>query len=263
MADIGGYGTSGVSGSQIIGGQTYQQYTPEWYAAQRANNTTASGAAGQAAGSYTNNYLNSSGILNGLQGALGNGAGGSGSASSTPTGTTLGGALGSGSGVNGGNIGPVSTNGNYVAPIQAPDSSTATNSAFATAKDQAGKAARAGLMSLNGELGAQGLMGSGAQVQGTRDIVAQGLGTIGQASRDEAGKAADVAAQFAQTGYQGAITQRGQDVAAQEANARLAFAQQQAAYQRNIQLAQLALGGLTAASSASNSSTSPTGNPIY
>lgn len=112
--------------------------------------------------------------------------------------------------------------------IAPPDPTAATNAAFAGAKDQVGAMSRASLTSLNDELGASGMIGSGAQVQGTRDIIAGGAGQMGQVSRDLAGKNADQAADFAKLGYQGGITQRGQDIASREAAARLAAEERRA-----------------------------------
>jgi hypothetical protein len=53
-------------------------------------------------------------------------------------------------------------------------------------------------------------------------------------------KQTDVAADFAKTGYEGDITQRGQDIQAQDANARLALAKQQ----MNMQMLNTILRGI-------------------
>jgi hypothetical protein len=107
--------------------------------------------------------------------------------------------------------------------------------------------ARSAVDTLRGELGSTGNLGSGAEVQGVRDITGTAAGIEGQAGRDIAMKRADQAADFAKTGYQGSIAQRGQDISAQEANARLALEQRQAESQRQLQLMTLALGGLKTA----------------
>lgn len=190
------------------------------------------------------------GLLNSISG-MGSGAA-SGSFTASGSGSSSGG--GAGSGGNGFGTSGVS-GGGYVSPIAMPDYHKATDAAFATAKDKAGKISRASLDALRGELGATGNLGGGAEVQGVRDIIAGGAGILGQASRDQAGKEADVASDFAKTGYAGSITQRGQDVSASEANARLAqekelansrmaFEQRQADSQKQLQLLTLALSGL-------------------
>lgn len=152
--------------------------------------------------------------------------------------------------------------GNRLPTLQMPDQTNATNAAFATAKDKVGKTSRASLDSLRGELGATGMLGSGAEGQLTRDVITSGAGELGQVSRDQAGKQADLAADFAKTNFAGGITQRGQDVSASEAAARLAqeqrladaslsFQKQQAASQQQLQMLQLALGSLKGGGSAS------------
>lgn len=142
--------------------------------------------------------------------------------------------------------------GGFVPDIAMPNSDAAASASFATAKDKAGKIARSSIDALAGELGAQNMLGSGAQVQGMRDIVSDAAGTIGQASRDTEMKRADLAADFAKTGYAGNITQRGQNINSQEANARLAQEerqmQQQALQfqqQQQMQKLQMILGSLS------------------
>lgn len=217
-----------------------------------------------AAGERVNQYTNAaSPALAGILGSIGSAAGGAGSSTGSASSATAGiagagggGSYGSSSSASpgGSSGGPVQGGGN-IPSIQMPDPAAATNAAFATAKDNAGKLARASLDSMNGILGSQGMLGSGAQVQGTRDIVSDAAGQVGQVSRDEAGKNADIAADFAKTNYGGAIAQRGQDVQSQEANARLglareqgnqrlSFEQTQLAQQRQLQLLQLALSGM-------------------
>lgn len=191
-----------------------------------------------AAGSRLNQFETAAfpslaGITGGAASAFG-GSGGTGAA------TGAGGPVGSG--------GPVSS-GSAAPQIQMPDMTQSNSAIFAQAKDQVGKSSRASLDSLNGELGAQGMLGGGAQAQATRDVVNNNASELGQVSRDQATTGANMAADFAKTGYQGSITQRGQDIAAQEANARLALEQRQQQYQ----LLSMALQGLNGASSGANS----------
>lgn len=221
--------------SQIIGGYDYNIGSPEWYAAMRAENTAASGAAGTAAGTYTNNYMNTAfPSLAGLTGAAGNaalgavGAGGVGGASAAGT---MGGSAGTG--------GPVSA-GSGVGPMQMPDMTQSNNAIFAAAKDKVGQTTRASLNSLNAELGAQGMLGGGAQSEATRDVINSGMGALGQTDRDLASQNASTALDVAKTNYGGSITQRGQDIQAQQANAQLALEQRQ----QNFQLLNTILNSL-------------------
>lgn len=193
--------------------------------------------------------------LSGLLSSIGSTFGAGGGATAAPAG---GGSF-SGSGAStvgsGGGTPSVGGGGGYVPPIKMPDMSRASDAAFATSKDRAGKIGRSMIDSLRGELGATGNLGGGAEVQGIKDIATEAGGVVGQASRDQAIKEADLGADFAKTGYQGSITQRGQDISAQEANARLAqekelqasrmaFEQQSLKSQQQLQLLQLALSGL-------------------
>jgi hypothetical protein len=140
-------------------------------------------------------------------------------------------------------------------PLSATDNTAANAASFATAKDQVGKIGRASLDALRGELGATGQLGSGAEVQGVRDVIQSGAGELGQVSRDQAITDAGHKADIAKTNYLGSVTQRAQDVGSQEAQARMAqeariadqnnlFRQQQAASQNQLQTLQLALSGL-------------------
>lgn len=181
-------------------------------------------SAGQRAGQYTQGYLDSVPSISGLMGGMGGPGGAGGGVGGFGGGAGVGGPVGAG--------GPVQGGGGYVAPIQPPNADAAGAAAFATAKDNAGKIGRSSIETLNGELGAMGMLGSGAQVQGTRDIVSDAAAIEGQASRDAAMKKVDMAADFAKTGYAGSIQQRGQDIQAQEANARLALETRQAQYQQ-------------------------------
>jgi hypothetical protein len=171
--------------------------------------------AGTRAGQYTGAAMSASspsltGLMSGILGM--GGAGGGGGAAGGP-----GGGIGTPGGSTGGY--PAGKGGGYVAPIQMPDTTAATNAAFARAKDQAGALSRSSLDSLSGELGSQGMLGSGAQLQGTADILGGATNVMGKEISSEAGQQAGIAADFAKTGYEGSIAQRGQDIQAQEAAA--------------------------------------------
>jgi hypothetical protein len=141
--------------------------------------------------------------------------------------------------------------GSSVGHVAAPDTSAAESAAFGSAKDKVGQNAKAALQALNDQMAAQGMLGSGAQVQGARDIIQSGMGELGDVRRQQAITKAGSALDLAKMGYQGDITQRGQDISAQEANARLAqeaaqlqFQRQQSALQQQMGLMQLAMSGL-------------------
>lgn len=194
-------------------------------------------AIGANAATTMNAFLNGNQALQGLTGAPG--------AAGTPGGGGTGVASVGGGVAPGGSPGGGISGGANIAAIAPPDSSAATNAAFAGAKDQAGQLSRASLTSLNDELGASGMVGSGAQVQGTRDIIQSGAGQVGQASRDLAGKKADQAADFAKTTYQGELTQRGQNIQAQQAQAQLALQTNNANWQHQMQQQQMLMSILS------------------
>ena len=129
-----------------------------------------------------------------------------------------------------------------IAGVDAPDMTSANAQIFGRAKDQAGQMGRASLQSHRDELGATGMLGSGSETQGVRDIAAKGLGQLGEVSRANAINESQQKADFAKMKYQGDITQRGQDIAAQEAAARIAL-QRELARQQMLQQALASLFG--------------------
>lgn len=212
-------------------------------------------SAGQRAGAFQTAALDAMPSMKGLMDAAGGAMSGMGTGSSS---------FGGGGGVNAGPTGvgggvPTST----MPTLQLPDTRGAEDAAFGAAKDKAGKIARSSIDSLNGELGAQNMIGSGAQVEGTRGAIESAAQYEGDAVRDATMKRVDLASDFAKTGYEGGIaqrgqdisaatTRRGQDVAAQEAQARLALETRQAQYQQlNLLLNSIGkMGGGAAADSA-------------
>lgn len=223
-------GGGGIGGTQIIGGNSYGIYTPAWYAAMRQNESDVAGAAGKAAGAFASNALGGIPSLGGLANPTGSATGAfggsvSGSASGTGTGT-------------GGSV----TSGSSIAPLTMPDMTASNNATFAAAKDKVGQQSRASLDALNGELGSKGMLGSGAEVQGVRDVVNNNAEQLGQVTRDSAKANAATALDLAKTNYTGSIAQRGQDIQSQEANASLALQANNQRFQA-LSLALQALGG--------------------
>jgi len=254
MADQFGSFGGGAANKQIIGGKQYTLYSPEWYAARDANKIQQAGVAGQAQNAQA---TAANPALAGLLSSLTSGAGAVGSG--TFGGGMSGAASASGSSVGTNGAGTTGVSGGGRLPtLQLPDQSAASNAAFATAKDRVGQTSRASLDALRGELGASGMLGGGAEGRLVADVITKGEGELGQVSRDQAMKESDLAADFAKTNFSGGITQRGQDVSAAEAAARLAqeqrladaslnFQKQQAASQQQLQMLQLALSGLKTA----------------
>jgi hypothetical protein len=96
--------------------------------------------------------------------------------------------------------------------ITMPDNSVAQANIFARAKDQVGQETAGSLASLRSSLAGRGMLGGGAEVRGTQNILQTGQGQLGDTTREQAVTEANRQSDFAKTGYEGAITQRGQDV---------------------------------------------------
>lgn len=134
----------------------------------------------------------------------------------------------------GGSIQPIGS----IAPI---DTRAADDARFARARDQAGMTGRASLNSLRGLLGETGQLGGGAEAAATRDIVQRAAGQMGEVGRSQAIQGSERNFQTALANQQAALTRRGQDIGAQEAQARLALAQTQLQSQRSLEMLRMAL----------------------
>jgi hypothetical protein len=220
-------GGVGATNQQIIGGTSYTKYTPEWYQAMEDFNTKASGAAGTAAGTYTANAASASGLLNP--------SGSTTPSTSTPasiTGLDTGGTGGTSTGTGTTSDSTSGGSGAAIPQVQMPDMQAANQQAFARAKDTAGNLSRASLDALNGELGSQGMLGSGAQAEGAAQIIAKNANTLGDEANTEASTNAGLANTDALANQSAAVTGRGQDIQQQEAAATLA--QQKTLAQQNL-----------------------------
>src|SRR4029077_19168559 len=83
---------------------------------------------------------------------------------------------------------------------EAPDTSPADAAMFAKAKDQVGLETGGSLTALRSALAARGLLGGGAEVKGTSNILTRGQGELGQTSRDMATHNAQRLDDFAKLG---------------------------------------------------------------
>lgn len=161
-----------------------------------------------------------------------------------------------------------------------PVDMTASNAAtFGAAKDQAGQTGRAQIDSMNGLLGAAGMLGGGAQAAGTRDVVEQAGQGVNDVTRQNAvtdagqrlsvaqgnqsagltGRGQDIGVAQANQGAQ--LAERGQDISAQQAQAQLAMAQAQLNSQRQLGLLNAVLG--FAGSGGSSTSGQVNGSSLY
>lgn len=108
--------------------------------------------------------------------------------------------------------------GTGVPRVNAPDNAAAQAAVFARAKDQAGATARAALTGLQGEMAGRGLLGSGIEAAGTGEVIGRAGQGVNEVTREQAIQQAINQAQMTQLGYQGDITQRGQDIQSQLAD---------------------------------------------
>lgn len=136
----------------------------------------------------------------------------------------------------------VVASGSYVPGVAPIDMSGAESAAFSKAKDTAGQAGRASLDALRSEMAASGLAGSGQESAGIEKIGESALGQLGDVARSNATNEVNTNLDVAKTNASNAITQRGQDIAAQEANANLAMQQNALKVNSSLDMLRLALG---------------------
>jgi hypothetical protein len=268
---------AGTGGLQIINGQQYTQYSPEWYAAMEADKQrqaksagTATGTEAKAARDVVNpNAQSQQDALYAQMLASLNGAGGtSGVAGGVPAGNAgLPARIGSGGGggvpsgggagggfTGGGGVGGPGGGSGMVTPV---DTRAAESAAFGRAKDTVGQTSQGALSGLRSALGGRGMLGSGAEMRTTANVFNKGQQQLGDVSRGQAIKSADLAQTNALANQQSElaqrsqgltqrgqdISQRGQDIDAQTSANNLAAQIAQA----NAQARQSTLNGLLSA----------------
>jgi hypothetical protein len=101
-----------------------------------------------------------------------------------------------------------------VGKIELPDTSAAQANLFARAKDKVGLQTAGSLAALRSALAGRGMLGGGGEVRGAQNILTAGQAQLGDTTREQAIQEAGRLTDFAKMGYEGAITQRGQDITA-------------------------------------------------
>lgn len=226
--------------SQIINGQSYVMYSPQWYDAMHAEAQRQATAQGTASGSALAAASKAAGVPIG--------------SSATSSSSSTGSATGSGSGAYSppATIAPPSMQGLSSAAAAAPggtggssggsgyahlahvDTSAADKASFNTAKDQVGLESSGALTGLRSALAGRNLLGSGLEERGTAAAATSAAGQLGEVSRTQAVNRADEAEKEAATNYTGDITQRGQDFQHEEAANSLAGSMSVAGYNGSI-----------------------------
>jgi hypothetical protein len=104
-------------------------------------------------------------------------------------------------------------------PIAFPDTTAATDAAFARAKDRTGQNVRASLTGLSENLASRGLMGGRLEGGARGEVIGRAGSGLNEVIREQAIQDALGAQRRASEEFQGRITQRGQDIqVAQSAN---------------------------------------------
>lgn len=114
-------------------------------------------------------------------------------------------------------------------------SDEADSLAFSAAKSRAGSLGRASLEGLRSELADRGWLGGGTEARGLVDKLAGATNPLSDINVAMAQKSVDRNAQREAMGYQGEITQRGQDLAAANAERSAAIQSQQQIANQNLQ----------------------------
>jgi hypothetical protein len=253
------------AGTQIINGQQYRQYSPEWYNAMRQDEIRKAQTAGTAVGSGANAALTALGNVTGMSSSFpssGIGAPGTGGLPPRIGSSAAGGGLPSyssfdsgGGGGFGGAGGGGGMSGNPAVPqISMPDRSAAENAVFGAAKDQVGLETSGALSGLRSQLASRGLLGGQGEYVGTQGIFNQGQQQLGDVTRTQAetnladqmdinkanlaaqsqARGEDISAATARRGQNmdytlggqaQQVTQRGQDIQYAESQAQLALTQ--------------------------------------
>lgn len=112
-----------------------------------------------------------------------------------------------------------------VARVPQSDGGAASRAAFSTAKDRVGSLGRGAMNSLSREMSGRGLSGSSIEGHEMGNLVGKSQGELAGVVRDQAGFDARRAADVEDRNFAGDLTQRGQDMAALQEQARFGLAQ--------------------------------------
>lgn len=126
-----------------------------------------------------------------------------------------------------------------IAPI---DMSAANAATFGAAKEQAGQTARSEIDSARGLFGAAGMLGSGAEVEEAGKVAEDAASKVNDITRQNAVTSAQQGLDIAKANQSAALEQRGQDIAAQQAQAQLALSAAEFQAQQQLALLKTALG---------------------
>lgn len=208
---------AGVGNKQIIGGELYDQYTPQWYEAMDQDKIRRAKATGTAIGAGTKAGYDAMGNPADTSSSSGSGAlGGLGFAAGRGLPPRIG-AGGGGGGLPGYETFDTGGGGgsSAAAPraqIDVAKQSAANAATFGRAKDQVGQTGAGALTGLRSALASRGMLGGQGEYRGTSAVANRGQGELGEVSRSMAEHDADTSNQFALANLGADVTQRGQDL---------------------------------------------------
>lgn len=190
--------------TQIINGQQYSMYSPQWYEAMDADKIRRAGVAGTAAGTAGKAALTALGDVAGSTSTTM--AAGSGGSNGLPP------RIGGGSGAPGYET---FNGGGADAPIpqiSKPDQSAAESAVFGKAKDQVGQESAGALAGLRSALAATGRLGGQGEYRGVSGIVQKGQQQLGDVTRQQAVTHLSNEMDIDKANQAAALTGRGQDI---------------------------------------------------
>lgn len=201
---------AGVGGTQIIGGKTYKQYTPEWYSAMDANKIQQAGVSGTAGGTAAGAALNA------LQAAVPNAFDPSGSSSTSSSSSSAGSGVAP-VGYPGGSVPAPGTGGlgggsSPATGLPRVDTTEAQTAAFNRAKDQVGEVSRSALTGLRSALASRGQLGGAGESRGYENIANTGVHELADVAREGAIQESGLRERENALNYNGGISMRGQDI---------------------------------------------------
>ena len=212
---LAGNGVRPNRGDQIIGGKTYTPYTPEWYAAQKANEISTAGTAGTAIGTGAKNALDALGNITGSSSSSDATLGGGADSGIPRIGGAGGGGLpgyGTFDGGGGGGGAPTAPH----AQIDQGKADAADAAIFGKAKDQVGQTSAGALSGLRSAMASRGMLGGQGEYRGTTSVANAGQQQLGDVTRQNAITDAGNQLDISKANLGADVTQRGQDISSSD-----------------------------------------------
>jgi hypothetical protein len=193
---------------QIIRGQEYTQYSPQWYDAMDQNKIHNAQTTGTAAGSGAKSALDALGGLVGGGDASASASAGAG-ATAVPARIGGGAPMPSFESFDGGGGSAAAAPHAQLDQAKMDAMEAAT---FGRAKDKVGQTTTGALAGLRSALAGRGMLGGGGEYRGTAAVAQRGQGELGDTVREQAIHSADMNLDLEKTNLGADVAQRGQDL---------------------------------------------------